>query len=131
MHISFITSPVPWQLLHGLVVCICPSIVVCTCRIWPVPPHTEHFSGLVPGLAPVPLQVLQFSFRDIFITFSVPKNASSKVMSKLYLKSAPFLGPEFEPLLPLEPKPPPKKDEKMSPKSPKSPNPSNPDELYE
>ena len=27
-----------------------------------------------------------------FITFSVPKNASSKVMSKLYLKSAPFFG---------------------------------------
>ena len=60
------------------------------------------------------------------------ENASSKVISKSYLKLAPLTGPVLclEELLPEPPNPPPKNDEKISPKSPKSPilNPSKPPE---
>ena len=86
----------------------------------------------MPGFVPSPWQVEQVSFLFILIYLSVPKKASSKLISKSYLKSAPFLGPwlDFAEVLPPE-NPPPKKDEKISPKSPKSLNPSKPDDVYE
>ena len=129
---SGITSPVPWQFVQVLTVCIWPSIVVCICLIWPVPPQTVHFVFFVPGFAPSPWQVEQVSFLVILTYLSVPKNASSKLISKSYLKSAPFLGPLLACLELLPPEnPPPKNEEKISPKSPKSLNPSNPDDVYE
>ena len=123
---SLMIFPVPWQLVQVLMVCICPKIVVCTCFIWPLPWQTLQVSGCVPGLLPSPWQVWQVSLRLIVTYLSVPKKDSSKLISKSYCKSVPFLGPFC--LVPprLPPKPPPKKEEKISPKSPKSLNPSKP-----
>ena len=61
--------------------------------------------------------MLQVSLRLIVTYLSVPKKDSSKLISKSYCKSVPFLGPFC--LLPprLPPKPPPKKEEKISPKA--------------
>ena len=44
-------------------------------------------SGLVPGFAPVPRQVLHSSFKVSSISFSTPKTASSKVILTLVLIS--------------------------------------------
>ena len=129
---SFITSPVPWQFVHVLVVCIWPSIVFWTCLTVPVPLHTEHFDTVVPGFAPVPLHIEHVSGLVTSISFSTPKNASSNVISIFKFKSAPLRGPLDCALEELVLAPPPKNDENMSPKSPKSENPSNPfEELYE
>jgi len=46
--------------------------------------------GEVPGLAPLPLQAEQVSQLGTFILVSLPKAASSKFISKLYLKLAPL-----------------------------------------
>ena len=73
-----------------------------------------HFTGFVPGLAPVPLHSLQFSFLVIIISLSTPLKASSNDISTCTFKSAPFLGPDG--LLPdcLPPNPPVKNEEKIS-----------------
>ena len=53
----------------------------CWKRIWPEPRHCGQVVGLVPGLAPFPLQVAHGVRRGIAIVFSQPRAASSKVTS--------------------------------------------------
>ena len=101
-----------------------------TCVTWPVPWQFGHVTGFVPGFAPLPLQVVHFSFLFITNSFFIPEYASSKVISKSCLKSLPLLGP-FLLLLPEEPPNPEKNELNISPKSPKPLNPSNPLEVYE
>ena len=126
---SFIISPVPWHALQGLVVCICPNIVLWTCVTWPVPWHVGHLIGDVPGLAPFPWHTEHSSSLVITISFSTPINACSNVKSSLTFKSAPFVGPCFLDDEVLPPNPPPNIEENISPKSPKSPKLSKPEPL--
>ena len=100
------SRPRPWQVGQGLLM-VSPSprqagqVVTCTIeprivwRTWrtsPVPLQVEQRVGVVPGLAPLPPQVLQSSSRVISISFSIPKTASSKVRSRRYCRSAPRRG---------------------------------------
>lgn len=55
-----------------------PRGVLVEATTWPWPPHVLHLVGLVPALAPEPLQVPQLSSREISISFSMPKTASLK-----------------------------------------------------
>ena len=85
-------------------------MVFCTCVTWPVPLQVVHFTGDVPGFAPVPWQVAHSSSLVIIISFSTPENACSNVISICTFKSEPFLGPLCLLDEPLPPNPPPKKD---------------------
>ncbi len=124
VHLSLMILPLPWQ--SGQV-CTLRTVPKRDCWVkttWPLPPHLGQVSGLVPGFAPEPLQVLQVSFTFSSISFLQPNTASSKVMRTLVRRFAPFMGPLLRPLL----RPPPKRSPKISPKiSPKSaPLKSNP-----
>jgi hypothetical protein len=50
--------------------------------ICPDPPHSGHRVGCVPGSAPLPLQFGQVTIRDMLISRSVPKTASSNEISR-------------------------------------------------
>ena len=51
-------------------------------RISPAPPQVVQTFGLVPGLAPEPLQVAQSSRRGMTTSLEPPNAASSKVISR-------------------------------------------------
>ena len=70
---SLMIFPSPLQCPQTFCVAICPNGVVTICLILPTPLHTEHFSGEVPGFAPVPPQDEHLSFLLILISFSIPK----------------------------------------------------------
>ena len=88
--------------------------------ISPVPWQSGQVWGEVPGFAPLPLHIGQVSQLGTSILVSLPKAASTKLISKLYLKLAPLW--ERVPLSLLRVLAP-KKESKISPKSPKSENP--------
>ena len=69
-----------------------PNGVFCTISCWPVPRQTEHVSGFVPGLAPLPWQVSQVSVRGIVMSVSMPKTASLNSMVIVYCRSLPRCG---------------------------------------
>ena len=50
---------------------------------WPAPPQAEQVVGCVPGVAPLPSQVVQLESRGIWMCVSVPNAASSRVSSRL------------------------------------------------
>ena len=103
-HASSIIFPVPWHWSQVVVLTKLPSGVCLCTLICPEPWHDGHVFGVVPGLAPDPWQVSQFSLLVTDISFSTPLIASSKVNLTVYSISAPLLGP----LLFLELPPPPK-----------------------
>jgi hypothetical protein len=64
--------PRPLQREQGAVVANVPKMVCCVCRTCPKPPQATHGCGWVPGAAPLPLQVSQFSTRGMRAVFSAP-----------------------------------------------------------
>ena len=58
-------------------------------RTAPEPPQVRQVLGEVPGLAPEPLQVSQFSQLGTRISVSKPAAACSSVISSAYFRSAP------------------------------------------
>ena len=58
---SIITLPLPRQSGQTLSFAIIPNGVLCCVLILPEPLHFLHFTGLVPGFAPLPLQAEQLS----------------------------------------------------------------------
>ena len=123
--------PLPPQSGHVCTLRTVPKNDCCVNTTCPLPPHLGHICGVVPGLAPVPLQVGQGSLRLRVISFSTPNTASRNVILTLVRTLAPFMGPFAGPLLP-PPKKSPKISPKMSPKSaelksnPPAPNPPDP-----
>ncbi|EWS65260.1 hypothetical protein Y695_01488 [Hydrogenophaga sp. T4] len=87
----FLILPWPWQLVQGSGM-ILPlpwqvGQVCCTLKkpwricTWPWPWQVEQVLTLVPGLAPVPLQLSQSSHDGILICASLPVAASSRLIS--------------------------------------------------
>src|ERR1035437_5698094 len=93
----FLTSPEPWQLLHGESISLpfplhvgqtltCTYVAKPALRIFwilPAPPHLGQILADVPGFAPDPPQTSHLSVLGISISFSVPLAASSRVISRL------------------------------------------------
>ena len=118
--------PVPWHLSHSCIPLAIPNNVLCWIFICPEPLHLSHVFVPCPGSAPFPWQVWHCPFLLYFNSFSTPKATSSRVNTKLYLKSSPLCT--FGPWLwawPLPPKKLPKLP-KISPKSSKSNPPALP-----
>src|SRR5438132_10795412 len=86
-HGSVTTLPLPWQWPHGRAIWKKPWVS----RSSPVPWQVGHCLGAVPDLAPEPRHESQVLCRGIFTFASVPKAASVKVTSRLYLRSEPRL----------------------------------------
>ena len=76
-------SPVPPQEEQVITCWKTPNGVLADETTCPCPPQVLHLDGLVPGLAPEPLQVPQLSSRLISISFSTPKTASLKFKTRL------------------------------------------------
>ena len=114
--------PIPWQSLHGLEICSpAPAHSGQVCWIvkkpwldltWPCPPQVEQEIGLEPGSAPDPSQFEHLSEDEKLISCFLPLYASSSVIDKSYLKSAPLKLEDL--LLPLDPPKPSKKSSKGS-----------------
>src|SRR5690606_27387565 len=68
VHGSVISLPDPWQV--GQVCCTLKK--PCCMRTAPEPPHVRHVLADVPGLAPLPWQVSQFSQLGTRISVSKP-----------------------------------------------------------
>jgi len=75
----------------AMVTRVLPAVVSVTIRIplpvftscfCPVPLHSEHFVGVVPGFAPLPRQVSHFSDRVMWMIRSPPFAASSNARSR-------------------------------------------------
>src|SRR5215471_5873570 len=72
---SFATRPAPRHVVHGLEIVLplprhwghvrATVKKPCCVRTWPCPRHILHIVGCVPGAAPEPLQLSQFSSRGI------------------------------------------------------------------
>ena len=71
--------PRPPHLGQAEEVTICPKGVFWARVIWPVPRQLLQVVGLVPGLAPLPWQVVQLSVRGTSMVDSRPVAACSKV----------------------------------------------------
>lgn len=76
-------SPSPLQEEHVMTCWKTPRGVRVEATTWPWPPQVLHLEGVVPGLAPEPLQVEQLSRRVISISFSIPNTASLKFRMRL------------------------------------------------
>ncbi len=98
-----------------------PNRLCCCRRIWPLPPQVGQVFVLLPGFAPLPPQVSQFSCREMLISRLTPKAASSKEILTLTSTSPPRIGPFLWAV-----RPPPKKLSKISPKPPKPSKPPKP-----
>ena len=83
------TSPIPRQRLHGVVLTTWPRIDWRTRRCWPEPPHWVQVTGLVPGRAPDPGRVAQATTPRNVIGRSAPNTASSKRRSRVTSTSSP------------------------------------------
>ncbi len=124
--VSFI-SPVALQSGQGDTLWNVPRGVLWEVLISPVPLHFGQVFLDVPGAAPLPPQVLHFTYLFKVILFFVPKAASVKSMVIAFCRSLPFLGPFFLLLLLPPPKPPkPPNISNISSKPPKPPKPPNP-----
>ena len=60
-QVSAITTPSPAQVGHGETDTNCPNMLRAARRTSPLPPQVVQVVGLVPGLAPLPLQTVQRS----------------------------------------------------------------------
>ncbi len=76
---SEIILPVPWQ--RGQV--CWTEKKPCCMRTWPIPPQVVQVTGVVPGLAPLPLQVLQPTRVGTRMVTVVPRTASSRSRSRV------------------------------------------------
>ncbi len=74
---SSITSPRPWQEMQARSMAKKP----CCARMRPEPPQVGQVFGLVPGLAPEPVQMSQVTLVGTRISAALPWNASSSVIS--------------------------------------------------
>src|SRR3990170_2774961 len=88
-HGSFITEPAPWQ--EGQVLATLKN--PCWNLTCPAPRQVEQATGVVPGFAPEPPQVLHATVLGTLTVFSVPKADSSNVISRSNRRSAPLSGP--------------------------------------
>ena len=135
VHGVSIICPVPPHLGHAVTFWNLPKGVLLTWDICPLPPHWSQVFLLVPGLHPLPPQVLHLTFFEISICLLHPKSASVKSIVTVFCRSLPFCGPPLRLLvlpppmppnisnmsskfMPAPPKPPPK-----FPKPPKPPKP--------
>ena len=69
--------PSPLQRGQAVMFTIWPRIVCATRRFSPVPLHSGHFSGWLPGSAPVPSQVAQRTRVGKVISLVTPDTASA------------------------------------------------------
>src|SRR5919107_724685 len=120
---SSTTWPVPRQLRHGSENANAPWLRLVT----PAPWHTGQMCGLVPGLAPLPLQVGHVPGLCMRSGTVTPRAASSKESVASVSTSWPRAGPDaaccrarVEPGA-APPAPPPKRLPKMSPSPPPAP----------
>src|SRR5207248_8556574 len=74
-HGSLITFPAPPHCGHVRATAKNP----CEYRTCPRPPHPVHVAGVVPGFAPLPLQVAHGITRGTLMEISFPKTDSSNV----------------------------------------------------
>src|SRR3954471_11546790 len=88
---SLLTRPAPLQVLHGLVIVLpvprhCGHVRAtvkkpCCVRTCPAPRHRLQVAACVPGAAPDPWHVSQFSWRGIWIDVSAPIADSANEIS--------------------------------------------------
>jgi len=78
-HLSFTTVRRPWH--AGQVVTMRNMPPKPCCATWPWPPQVAHSAGLVPGLAPLPLQMPHTSARLNGISRSQPSRTSRSEIS--------------------------------------------------
>src|SRR5690606_25039407 len=62
VHFAFICVPSPLQVGQVVTVCIWPRKVLVTLRTWPLPPQVPHDCTDAVSFAPLPLQVLQYTY---------------------------------------------------------------------
>jgi hypothetical protein len=72
--------PSPRHRLQATMFTICPRIVCATRRFSPLPLHSGHVSGSVPGSPPEPSQRVQAASVGKAISFVTPKTASANSM---------------------------------------------------
>ena len=70
--------PSPRQRLQATMFTICPRIVWATRRFSPLPPHSGHGSGSVPGSPPLPSHDWHVTRVAKAISFVTPNTASAK-----------------------------------------------------
>src|SRR5579875_1408092 len=116
-HGSSITVPWPWQLEQGWDIEKIPWL----CASMPVPLHTGHTRGEVPGLAPVPLHVGHGwevgTVSDTWAPLTAWSNVSETSVSRSRPRAGRCCAPRTEPVSPPV-RAPLNRLERMSPKPP-------------
>ena len=107
------TVPCPRQAGHTVWVTIWPRIEFATRWTDPVPPHSRHATGSVPGAAQEPWHVGHSTGRVWEISFSAPKTTSSSSRERETRASWPRRPRGAGPV-----RTPPKKDSKISENAP-------------
>src|SRR4051812_17242648 len=121
---SSTTTPVPWQVVHGVENEKKPWLSSVT----PRPPHVGHTWGVVPDLAPVPWHTehaaSDVSWRAVVTPWMASVNDSRSVATR----SSPRRGPTPRPAAPAPPRAPrPKRLPRMSPRPSPALNVNDPD----